>query len=382
MKTIEPESGEKIARQIVDLMQSKSIDTCSELQEWMAFDESAANVTNKLSSPEMLTELCEKFAENTDHEEQAARLLKTLTKRKSRAVLYKISSGVAAAVLLLALLVGYDAKDKAMIATTHPAKAMRVNSLKPTLLLEGGQQIELSDKTITNDFVVENNKLNYKGAKENVYQQEVKYNTLSVPKQCTFKIELEDGTEVTLNANSELYYPTRFKGDRRELFLLKGEAYFDVKKGEKPFIVNVKNCSVKVYGTQFNINSYNANNISTTLVKGSVGVSISQIETMIQPNEMFRVGADGKGSVVGVDPSKQLSWLRGEINSYDEPLGILLTKISTWYGVKFTCHDDLKQIKIRTSLDNDLPIEDILTAIMKITDVKINKTEEGNYMIK
>lgn len=382
MKTIEPESAEKIARQIVDLMQSKNIDNCSELQKWMALDESAAHVTEKFSSPEVLTQLCETFTASSNHEEQATRLLKTLEKRKRRSLVYKISSGVAATVFT-ALLIGYNINEKPIPTTakTHPLQTTKINTIKPILLLENGDQIDLSDNIITNDFVVENNKLNYKQPKEVENQQEVKYNTLYVPKQFTFKIELADGTEVTLNANSELHYPTTFRGNSREVFL-KGEAHFHVKKSDKPFIVKTEKCSVKVYGTQFNINSYSPNNIVTTLIEGSVGVTVSQTETMIKPNEIFRVGVSGTGVVEKIDVAKQLSWLNGEINSYDEPLNELLTKISNWYGVKFTYDDEIKQIKVRTSLNNDLPLEDILTAIVKITGVKIDKIKEGIYMIK
>ena len=50
------------------------------------------------------------------------------------------------------------------------------------------------------------------------------------------------------------------------------QAYFEVSKNkEKPFLVQVDDMSVKVYGTEFNVNTYN--NIETVLVTGSVSMN-------------------------------------------------------------------------------------------------------------
>lgn len=49
-------------------------------------------------------------------------------------------------------------------------------------------------------------------------------------------IKLDDGTKVWVNAETKLKYPVVFVGDRREV-VLEGEAFFDVAKNEKPFIV-------------------------------------------------------------------------------------------------------------------------------------------------
>ncbi|MBR1463381.1 MAG: FecR domain-containing protein [Prevotella sp.] len=70
-----------------------------------------------------------------------------------------------------------------------------------------------------------------------------------------FWLTLDDGTLVHLNYNTRLIYPEKFgRGDRN--VILDGEAYFMVAKDKsRPFIVHTPNGDVKVYGTEFNVNT-------------------------------------------------------------------------------------------------------------------------------
>ena len=106
------------------------------------------------------------------------------------------------------------------------------------------------------------------------------------------KIELPDGTRVTLNSGSFIRYPNNFGGDKREVYF-EGEAYFDVKKNKsKPFIVSTGEIEIKVLGTQFNVSAYpDEKNIETTLVKGEVEVfykkrgSVEKRHVLLKPNQ-------------------------------------------------------------------------------------------------
>ena len=76
-----------------------------------------------------------------------------------------------------------------------------------------------------------------------------------------------------LFAESELYFPTRFRGQIREV-RLKGEAFFDVKHDERhPFVVQTGTVDVKVLGTSFNVKAYpGTGEVETSLVEGRVSV--------------------------------------------------------------------------------------------------------------
>lgn len=80
-------------------------------------------------------------------------------------------------------------------------------------------------------------------------------------------VTFTDQSTVTLNRNSEIYFPKDFEADKREVSLKKGEAFFSVKKDpQKPFKVVTSVASIEVVGTEFNV----------TLHDNAVDVSVSE----------------------------------------------------------------------------------------------------------
>jgi transmembrane sensor len=71
------------------------------------------------------------------------------------------------------------------------------------------------------------------------------------------KIEMEEGSIITLQPGSSIHYPPHFLPDKREVFLT-GEAFFEVSKNaSRPFYVYNKNIVTHVLGTSFNIKMNN-----------------------------------------------------------------------------------------------------------------------------
>src|SRR5690606_37181770 len=101
--------------------------------------------------------------------------------------------------------------------------------------------------------------------------------TAATPRGGTYQVTLPDGTNVWLNSDSTISYPSKFNATKRKV-LLDGEAYFEVAKTKnKPFIVESKGQLVEVLGTHFNINACRDEfSIKTTLLEGSVKVSREQ----------------------------------------------------------------------------------------------------------
>ncbi|MEP7142621.1 MAG: FecR family protein [Ferruginibacter sp.] len=67
------------------------------------------------------------------------------------------------------------------------------------------------------------------------------------------KIEMEEGSIITLQPGSSIHYPAHFLPDKREIFL-EGEAFFEVSKNvNRPFFVYNKNIVTHVLGTSFNV---------------------------------------------------------------------------------------------------------------------------------
>jgi ferric-dicitrate binding protein FerR (iron transport regulator) len=101
---------------------------------------------------------------------------------------------------------------------------------------------------------------------------------------------LPDGSVVTLNKNSSLNYPSKFKGNARAI-ALKGEAFFNVTPNkEKPFVINVNDVQIKVVGTSFNVRSENG--VTEVIVEtGVVQVTRNNKMVELRPAEKLKVGA-------------------------------------------------------------------------------------------
>src|SRR5690606_3481667 len=145
---------------------------------------------------------------------------------------------------------------------------------KATLSWDDGPTVALNEDK--NGIVIQGNDLLYEDG-STVISGRKKPNEqyhIQTPKAGQYQVVLADGTKVWLNAASSLHYPSSFTGKTRRVEL-KGEAYFEVAKDAKPFIVKTADQELEVLGTHFNINAYeDENQTITTLLEGSVRVSI------------------------------------------------------------------------------------------------------------
>lgn len=194
---------------------------------------------------------------------------------------------------------------------------------QPTLLLENGEKIALTEESFSmqeKHVVIKNdakNKLVYEPQEEEEEKITIQNNHLVIPKGKTYQLLLSDGTRIWLNSETEITYPTRFVGNKREITLI-GEAFFEVAKNkEKPFIVNANGMEVKVLGTSFNVSCYTADKtISTTLIEGSVSVKTENKKTVtITPSEQFTYNRDNaKTDIRIVNTELFTSWMMENIS--------------------------------------------------------------------
>lgn len=156
-----------------------------------------------------------------------------------------------------------------------------------------------------------------------------------------FWLTLDDGTVVHLNYNTRLIYPEKFgRGDRN--VILDGEAYFMVAKDKsRPFIVHTLKGDVRVYGTEFYVNTRAENNaMEVALVKGSVGVRpVSGREHQLVPGEQALIEG-AQLSVSQVDMQPYIAWNEGKFAFQEWPLERVMDVLSRWYGYKVDYQSD------------------------------------------
>lgn len=150
------------------------------------------------------------------------------------------------------------------------------------------------------------------------------------------KLTLPDGTNVTLNGNTQLRYdvePRKY----REVVLMKGEAYFDVAKDANcPFRVHVNDMLIEVLGTQFNVR-LNEDAIETALFSGAVQLSSDSLlqDYQLRPGKksIYRP-VSHQITICDNDGLTDARWKDGYLAFNSLPFSKVLQEIENWYGVK------------------------------------------------
>ena len=242
-----------------------------------------------------------------------------------------------------------------------------------TLVLASGEKVELQVRDSLTEIVRyagvkivnEEGKLMYKDSVGKEVAEQ--FNELITPRGGEYHVALADGTMVWLNADSRLKYPVAFDREKREVHLT-GEAYFEVTKdANRPFYVVTDGMRVKVYGTEFNVNTHRQGVVQTTLVNGKVGVTVNATgrETMLAPNQMLEYDAGtGKVDVRDVDVYSFIAWKSGEFMFDNERLEDIMEQLRLWYDVEvFYGNEELKNVRFTGNVTRFVEIENVLNIL-------------------
>ncbi|SHF73853.1 FecR family protein [Salegentibacter echinorum] len=234
----------------------------------------------------------------------------------------------------------------------------------------------------------EQNKLVYKKSAR-VSKKELKYNTLRVPFGKTYEVSLTDGSEVTLNAGTELKYPVAFleKGDRK--VFLEGEAYFKVARDtSRPFKVVSNQMQVEVLGTAFNMTAYKDDDKTRTLlVSGKVSATSKSNDkskeesVVLSPNQLAEITNTGM-QVSEVKPAKYLAWIDGKIIFVNDSFEVIKNKLERQFNVSIeNNYKALNELKISASFETK-SIDEVLQTFQKYKDFKYEKEDNKIVITK
>ena len=209
------------------------------------------------------------------------------------------------------------------------------------------------------------------------------------------KVVLPDGSQVWLNAGSNLDYDnSTFNNELREVSL-NGEAYFDVTKDpEKPFIIHTKKMDIKVLGTVFNVRSYSDEKIAeAALIKGSIEVTLTDRKDqkiILKPNEKISISNEEPKSekkpekissvkavavripqfeVNDLKPNPtyniigEIAWTQNKLFFEDEIFEDIVLRMERWFGKKVTiANESLKNVHYTGNYENET-LEEVLLSL-------------------
>ena len=161
------------------------------------------------------------------------------------------------------------------------------------------------------------------------------------------KITLADGSSVILNTNSRL--DVDFSGNRRDIHLARGEAFFDVVHDKaRPFTVYANSYVVRDIGTAFVIHLSKAGLVEVGVTKGSVevraadGAHVSRAGLgVIEAGHNIVLGEKIERAVAisSADLGRKLAWRQGELIYTGQPLAEVLADVSRYSDIKIELAD-------------------------------------------
>lgn len=201
------------------------------------------------------------------------------------------------------------------------------------------------------------------------------------------QFDLPDGTKGWLNSNSSIRYKDNFS-EKREV-ILNGEAYFDViSKGIAPFKVLASDVVVTVYGTRFNIESYEDDNtIEVTLEEGKIVYYNKELNRLfsMKPNDyIYYDKVTGKLHVDVVQTEKYSSWKDGKLVFRNDPLDIVAKRLERWYNIDVEINGDISNQPMLRATFVDENLEEVLK-LLKLSlpiDYKIIEGEKKGDIIQ
>ncbi len=181
--------------------------------------------------------------------------------------------------------------------------------------------------------------------------------TVVVPRAAQITVTLPDGSTAHLNSDSRLRYRSGFlawpfmpASERR--VTLEGEAFFEVVRDARPFVVETFNARVEVLGTQFNVRARQGpleGETQVTLATGRVLVTdqadLDYTMILSEAGQGARVGEAAAAPAPLATPvgrlNRVLAWRQRGFAVVDKPLAFVLAEVERRYALSIDVEEGI-----------------------------------------
>lgn len=202
-------------------------------------------------------------------------------------------------------------------------------------------------------------------AKEDPIQWITKINRAGIKTVLT----LEDGSRVHLNSSSKITYPTRFSDSIRSV-VLEGEAFFDIEKQTRPFVVDLGKAQIEVLGTTFNANNLSEEKLEVALISGKVKINDRKgNQMMLSPSEMLTIAKDGEFFKSKFDSLEITGWKDKNLVFRNDDFPTVKNKIEKWFDVEVKLAGSLRKNWAYTGSFHDETLINVLEGIKHTSEI-------------
>lgn len=191
-------------------------------------------------------------------------------------------------------------------------------------------------------------------------------------------VELPDGSITTLNTQSAIDFS--FDGSVRRIRLLKGEAFFDVRKDvDRPFIVESGGAAIRATGTSFIVRTESGKD-EVTVIEGSVEVSARRqshpTATVVTSGSQVRMERGRLGNPYPVSVPTASAWLRGRLVVNGAPFEQVLDELRRYHpGSIILWNQDVKTIKVTGTYNVNDPVGALALLIKTVPVSRVGVTD-------
>lgn len=196
----------------------------------------------------------------------------------------------------------------------------------------------------------------------------------------TFSAELPDGSNIVLNAGSQINYKPYWWWANRHVDL-QGEAFFEVKKG-KTFTVESAIGTTEVLGTSFNIFS-RGERYEVTCITGKVKVmsKSTQHSVIIHPAQKANLQKTGQLEIEEkVNTENVKAWMSDRLVFTSLPITEVFKEIERQYEIEIIVPEGLSQ-HYTGSFEKSESVEKVLNFICRPFEFKVEKKGNKQFLI-
>ena len=208
-------------------------------------------------------------------------------------------------------------------------------------------------------------------------------NTVTVPQGQRVHLTLSDGTKVWLNAKTKMEYPQSFKVSDQRIVKVDGEAYFEVAKDKKPFIVKTSRYDVEVLGTTFSVEAYKDKpNFRTMLYAGKVKLYNTKTPKAVylSPGQTAELQGESLRVVPTTDPNSY-RWKDGLIYIEDKSFHAIMELFEKFYDVQIVVNNKaVEDLGYRGKLRVSDGVDHALRVLQNDFPFKYKRDEEKNII--
>lgn len=195
-------------------------------------------------------------------------------------------------------------------------------------------------------------------------------------------LTLPDGSQVHLDNNSQLKYPSSFAQNHREVEL-EGTAFFKIAhQADAPFTISTHDGIITDLGTEFFVNTHSQGHTEVVLFSGRVGVRQTgtpvgqrQAEAILRPGQRAVIQGNNI-SLSAADLDFYKAWNEGVFLFRNTSLSKMMDVVGHWYNVDIEfARPEYSNMTFTGSADRYGSLDAILDAVHLVTGLPVTRKD-------